>query len=132
MVPELQLAVESAYQTFANYEIGADIDFAAAVGASDEEHARLYRALTTTSLRQLSADTIEAYFEYITAAHYDGTFNASEVRYFLPRALEILASGQARSTASFIRDHLERILERSSAAWPAAEVAMINQVLKAI
>lgn len=131
MIPELQLAVESAYRTFANYEIGADIDFAAAVGASDEEHARLYRALTTAPLRELSADAIEAYFEYVTAAHYDGTFNASEVRYFLPRALEVLASGQARSR-TFIRDHLERILERSSAAWPAAEVAMINQVLKAI
>src|SRR5690606_36000078 len=108
----------------------ADIDFAATVGASDEEHARLYRALAP--LRELSADAIEAYFEYVTAAHYEGAFNASEVRYFLPRALEVLASGQARSRASFIRDHLERILERSSAAWPAAEVAMINQVLKAI
>lgn len=130
--PELQLAVESAYRAFANRKIGAAIDFAAKVGASDEEHARLYRTLTATPLRELPADAIEANLEYITAAHYDGAFNASEVRYFLPRALEIVASSQARSRTSFLRDYLERILERSAAEWSTAEVAAIDRVLKAI
>jgi hypothetical protein len=41
--------------------------------------------------RSLPFETIEAYFDYIDAAHYDGEFNVTEVRHFLPSALELLA-----------------------------------------
>ena len=53
----------------------------------------------------------------------------SEVRYFLPRALDLIAQG-AHDTL-FIREYLGRVLERGHAriAWPAAEIEALDRVL---
>ena len=87
--------------------------------------------LTGMPLRALPLEAIDAYLEYIDAAHYDGAFRADEFRYFLPRALELLASGEPPHGAPWMRERLERSLERGQAhaAWPANEVAAIDRML---
>jgi hypothetical protein len=124
-------AVETAYRVFASYRIGRAIDFAARVSASDEERALLRAMLTGMPLRTLPLEAIDAYLEYIDAAYYDGAFPADEFRYFLPRALELLASGKPPHGAPWMRERLERILVRGQAraAWPANEAAAIDRVL---
>jgi hypothetical protein len=125
-------AIENAYRAFARYRAGADLDFAAQPGLREHERARLCRILASTPLRALPSDAIEAYFDYIDAAHDDGGFRADEFRYFLPRALELLTleRGAARS---WLRECLDRCFARAAmrTAWPADEVEAIDRVLRA-
>jgi len=134
MTPELQAAVENAYTALAGYRVGLELDFAARVDTSDDAHRRLRVVLTTTPLRSLSFEAIEAYFDYVDAAHYDGAFRADEVRYFLPRALEPLARNGVVSTPSWLQECVERCLDRSvaRAAWPPIEIAAVDGVLDAL
>ena len=131
MSNEIHLAVEEAYRVFGQYHLSNDIDFAARVSVSVEENARLRSVLETVALRSLPVEAIEAYFEYISAAHYGGKFNAFEFRYFLPRGLELLAFKNAERYP-WLRDDIERSLTRVSAysQWPPAEVASINRLLR--
>jgi hypothetical protein len=113
------------------YRIGGNLDFAARVSASDEEHHRLRRTLAETPLRELPAEAVDAYLEYIDAAHYDGGFDADQLRYYLPRVLELLALADRPAKLPWMPEHLERILDRGSArmTWPAAEIAAIGRIL---
>jgi hypothetical protein len=125
-------AIAQAYRVFARYRAGAGLDFAAQPSLREPERERLRRVLTTTPLRDLPYDAIEAYFDYIDAAHDDGAFRADEVRYFLPRALELLAH-EGRAARSWLRDCLDRSLARAAVrtAWPADEVEAIARVFGA-
>ena len=133
MSSDIELAVAQAYDVFARYRIGADLDFAAQVGLYEREHERLRHILTTTPLRDLPRDAIDAYFDYIDAAYYDGTFNADEFRYFLPRALAVVAHEPASTGSSWLRECLDRSFERAAirARWPADEVQAIDGVFGA-
>jgi hypothetical protein len=122
-------AIENAYRAFARYRAGAGLDFAAQPGLREDERTRLRRVLATTPLRALPSDAIEAYFDYIDAAHDDGGFRADEFRYFLPRALELLTleRGAARP---WLRECLDRSFARTDirTAWPTDEVEAIDRV----
>jgi hypothetical protein len=132
MTPDLQAAVETAYRTFAPHGRPRHIDFAARVGASEEQRLALHTVLRTTPLRDLPLVAIDAYVEYIAAAHYDGGYRADEVRHFLPRALELIARGETRKGAPWLRENLALILERGAReTWPATEIAAIDAVLAA-
>lgn len=124
--------IENAYAVFAPYRVGHDLDYGARVGASDSEFAHLRRTLAETPLRALSFDAVAAYIEYIDAAHYDGGFRADELRYFLPRTLELLATDAKRAEARDLAEMLKRILARANAraAWPTAEIDAIDRVLR--
>jgi hypothetical protein len=124
-------AIEAAYRAFASYRVGRGLDFAARVSASEAERQLLRRLMVETPLRSLPLHVIEAYFEYIDAAHYDGAYRADELRYFLPRALELIASGETHLGAPWLRERIERILERGNAraTWLAEETAAIDRVL---
>jgi hypothetical protein len=128
MSPEL---IENTYNAFSEYRLGADhIDFAAAVDVNREENERLHQTLISIPLRSLPPDAVCAYFDYVDAAHYDGQFHASEFRYFLPRALELIVLEHRYST-SWSQECIERSLSRASApsVWPIAEIAAIKRIL---
>jgi hypothetical protein len=128
MQDESAPAINEAYRVFSRYRIGTDIDFAARVEVSDEEHRRIKEALTHSSLRTLSLEDTVAYFDYIDAAYYDGAFRTNEFRYFLPRALELIAREPAESDG-WLRQCLQRCLARSSAIshWPQVELSVMNR-----
>jgi hypothetical protein len=132
MTPELQSAVENAYRAFASHRIGRRIDFGSRVGTTEAAHEAMLKVLTQTPLRALPPESVEAYFDYIAAAYYDGGFDDDEFRYFLPRALELIA--QRADNTLFMREYLGPILERGNAriAWPAAEVEALDRVLTLI
>lgn len=125
---EVRQVIESAYNAFSEYRLGADhIDFAAAVDVNREENERLHQTLISIPLRSLPPDAVCAYFDYVDAAHYDGQFHASE---FLPRALELIVLEHADS-ASWLQECIELSLSRASArsTWPTAEIAAIDRLL---
>jgi hypothetical protein len=129
MTPELQSAVENAYLAFASHRIGRRIDFGSQVGTTWAAHEAMLKVLTQTPLRALPPEAVEAYFEYIAAAYYEGGFDDGEVRYFLPRALDLIA--QRADNTLFMREYLGPVLERGNAriAWPAAEIEAFDRVL---
>jgi hypothetical protein len=132
MKPALKSAVEAAYRAFAPYRVDRRLDFAARVSVSRANNELLHEMLATMPLRALPLEAIEEYFEYIAAAHYDGAFRADEFRYFLPRALELIAEGAA--AAPWLREHVEQSLERGKArtAWPAAETQALAAFFAAL
>jgi hypothetical protein len=123
-----EMLVEDAYRIFSKYRIGDDLDFAAAVGVSDNDNQRMKKILRDTPLRLIPFEEIQAYFDYIDAAHYDGKFRPDEFRYFLPRALEFLVRNPADSV-EWLRKCLKTGLSRCSAAsqWPEVELAVVRQ-----
>ncbi len=127
MTPELQAAIENAYRVFAAYRPGQRLD--SRVSTSEADHREMLAVLTQTPLRSLPVEAIDAYFEYIRSAHFDGGFNADEVRCFLPRALELIAQGAPGTP--FLREHLGPAMEGGQArtAWPAAEAEALDRVL---
>jgi hypothetical protein len=129
MKPELKSAVENAYRAFASHRIGRRIDFGSQVGTTQAAHEAMLKVLTQTPLRALPPEAVEAYFEYIAAAYYDGGFDDNELRYFLPRALELIA--QSAHDTLFMREYLGVVLERGNVriAWPAAEIEALDCVL---
>src|SRR5688572_12779267 len=129
MTPELQAAIENAYRVFAAYHPGQRLDYGSRVSASEPDHREMLAVLTRTPLRSLPVEAIDAYFEYIRSAHFDGGFNADEVRYFLPRALELIAQGVPGTL--FLREYLGPTMEEGQArtAWPAAEAEELDRVL---
>jgi hypothetical protein len=129
MTPELQAAIENAYRVFAAYRPGRRLDYGSRVSASEADHREMLAMLTQTPLRALPVEAIDAYFEYIRSAHFDGGFNADEVRYFLPRALELIAQGAPGTL--FLREHLGPTVQEghARAAWPAAEAEALDRVL---
>jgi hypothetical protein len=129
MTPELQAAIDNAYRVFAAYCPRPPLDYGSRVSVSEADHREMLAVLTQTPLRSLPVEAIDAYFEYIRSAHFDGKFNADEVRYFLPRALELIAQ-DARGTL-FLREYLGPTMQEGQArtAWPAAESEAFDRVL---
>jgi hypothetical protein len=129
MTPELQAAIENAYRVFAAYRPGLRLDYGSRVSVNEADHREMLAVLTRTPLRSLPVEAIDAYFEYIRSAHFDGAFNADEVRYFLPRALELVA--QSAPGTLFLREYLGPTMEEGQArtAWPAAEAEALDRVL---
>ena len=129
MTPELQAAIENAYRVFAAYRPGQRLDYGSRVSTSEADHREMLAVLTRTPLRSLPVEAIDAYFEYIRSAHFDGEFNADEVRYFLPRALELIAQGAPGTL--FLREYLGPTMAegQARAAWPAAEAEALDRVL---
>src|SRR5262245_58430909 len=76
--PELQSAIESAYRAFAPHRVGRGLDFGSRVGTTQAAHEAMLKVLTQTPLRALPIEAIDAYFDYIFSAHFDGEFNAGE------------------------------------------------------
>ena len=128
---DIDTAIAHAYDVFARYHIGADLDFAVKPGLRERERERLRHMLVTTPLRDLPRDAVDAYFDYVDAAHDDGAFCADEFRYFLPRALDLVAREPAGTGPSWLRECLDRGCERATirSHWPAEEVEAVDRVL---
>ena len=116
MSPNLMAAVEGCYRVFAEYGKSSDLDFAAQVGIREAERIRMKREIMTSPLRTLTPDLAFAYIDYIDAAHYDGGYRADEFRYFLPRALELIAAKAPGS--GWALECIMRALSRANARPP--------------
>lgn len=120
-------AVEAAYRVFAPYRVGKRLSVCNCPVCMTEEDEVL---LATTPLRQIPARLIA---EYTNSAHetLPGSIEADEFRYFLPRYLDLMAAGEAPCHMGF--EICLRRVERSEfrRAWPAEEIAVIDDFLDA-
>ena len=93
MSPELSAAIEDAYRVFARYRIGGDLVVCHCNCCMAEE---AERELVATPLRNVPSPRSP---KYTNSAHgYDEGRIADELRYFLPRYLELIAAGDRPST----------------------------------
>ncbi len=127
MTPELQAIVDEGACVFARYTIEAPLTVCHCefCMSNDSE-----RALLSTPLKEIPAELLA---EYTNSAHaWDDDKVAREMRYFLPRYLELIAQGDPP-------DHLglDICLRRLAYAhwrekWPAAEVYILDRYFDAL
>lgn len=121
MHPDLQAAVEQLYAAFARHPRAERIGYCGHC-VSDEEALVLQR----TPLYRLTADELERFTFKLLSTWGD----EADLRHFLPRILELFASGEQRDghlltkTLSNVRYH--------GAAWGADELAAVEAYLSAL
>ena len=122
MTPTLDAVVDEAYRVFGDYTIGDALVVCHCNCCMTEE---TERELIATPLRQISASLLA---EYTNSAHgWDDAQIAREMRYFLPRYLELIALHDPPDAMG-----LDICLRRLGYAqwrlmWPPIETAIIEQ-----
>lgn len=128
MTPDLAAAVEAAYGVFARYTIGDTlvVCHCNVCMTPDAE-----RALTATPLRRITAALMA---EYTNSAHgYDDGRIADELRYLLPRYLDLIAADDPPDHFGSLATCLSRLAYASwRDRWPAAEAEAISRVFDAL
>jgi len=127
LTPELEALVEAAYVLFAPYTIGSALYVCHCNVCMSLE---TERELTRTPLREIPAQLLA---EYTNSAHdwNDGQV-AREMRYFLPRYLELIARNDPPDSMG-----MEICLRRLEPAawrtkWPAAEADLLDRFFDAL
>ncbi len=124
MTPRLADAVEDGYRAFAGHGIGKRLHVCRCPVCFGDD-TRFERALVTTPLRAIPADLLA---EYTNSAHAW----SDEMRYFLPRYLDLIAAGEAPCHSG-----MEYALSRLSYAdwrgtWPEAERRVLEAFFAAL
>jgi hypothetical protein len=127
MTPDLQAAIDEAYRVFARYTIRWPLSVCHCNCCMTDE---TERALTATPLKEIPAELLA---EYTNSAHaWNDDTVAREMRYFLPRYLELIAANEPP-------DHLglDICLRRLAYAdwrhkWPAEEAEAIDRFFAAV
>jgi hypothetical protein len=122
MRPSLRDLVEDAYDIFGGYRVRRSLSVCHCNSCMSEENERL---LLETPLREIPADLLA---EYTASAHnWDDGPVAREMRYFLPRYLELIAEDDPPDTCGL--DICLRRLGYSGwrAKWPERECALIDR-----
>jgi hypothetical protein len=121
MTPELQATIDEAYRIFAPYTIGSTLIVCNCNVCMTKE---TERELVRTPLRTIPSKLLA---EYTNSAHsWDDDQVAREMRYFLPRYLELIALGDPPDNLE-----LDICLRRLAYAqwrskWPAAQVEVLD------
>ena len=127
MSTALPAAVADAYSVFAGYSIGSALIVCNCNCCMTKENER---ALTNTALAEIPASLLA---EYTNSAHsWDDGQVACEMRYFLPRYLELIAADDPPDTMG-----LDTCLRRLGYAawremWPAAETEVLDRFFDAL
>lgn len=127
MTPELQATIEDAYRAFGRYRLdGALVVCNCNCCVSDENEQRLIH----TPLREIPYQLLT---EYTDSAHgWDDEIVANEMRYFLPRYFELIATSSSRFNMH-IDDCLRRLAHaRWRDTWPAAESEIIDRFFQGL
>jgi len=126
MTPELHAIVEEAYGLFARYTLSAPLTVCHCDCCMSEESERV---LLARPLKEIPAELLA---EYTNSAHTWDDKVAREMRYFLPRYLELIALDDPP-------DHLglDICLRRLAEAhwhekWPAAEAYILDRYFDAL
>lgn len=122
MTPGLRDVIEEAYRVFAAYRPAGPLiacDCAVCMSEADRH------ALSTTPLRQITSELLA---EYTNSAHgWDDGVIGPQMRYFLPRYLELIAAGDPPDAIG-LSACLRRLDEAKwRGTWPAAEVAVLER-----
>jgi hypothetical protein len=126
-MPELDAIIADAYDVFGRYRIGDTLTVCHCTCCMTPE---VERELVKTPLREIPADLLA---EYTNSAHdWDDGPVAREMRYFLPRYLELIAQGRPPDSMG-----LDICLRRLAFAkwreqWPDREVAVIDRFFDAL
>jgi hypothetical protein len=124
--PDIDAAIEAAYRVFARYRLNGRIIVCncSCCVAPQVEH-----ELIRTPLNALPAPTLA---EYTNSAHgWDGRVE-DDLRYFLPRYLELIAIGEVPSTTG-IDTCLRRLADADYRnSWPEAEAKALNDAFAAL
>ncbi|MGL4395904.1 MAG: hypothetical protein ACRCS9_05135 [Hyphomicrobium sp.] len=127
MVRPIADVVAEAYRVFDAYRIGGDLFVCHCNCCMTEE---VEHELVTTPLRQIPSSLLA---EYTNSAHgYDDGRIATELRYFLPRYLELIAAADPPDTMG-----LDICLRRLRDAdyrrnWPADEARVLDDFFEAL
>jgi hypothetical protein len=127
MTPDLQAAIDEATRVFARYRLSGALTVCHCNCCMTEE---TERALLTTPLERVSPELLA---EYTNSAHaWDDDKVAREMRYFLPRYMQLIALNEPP-------DHLglDICLRRLAYAdwrekWPAEEVEAIDRFFDSV
>jgi len=126
MTPEIKDIVENAYRVFGRYEIGDTLCVCHCNVCMTFE---IERELIATPLREIPSLTLA---EYTNSAHdWDDETVAREMRYFLPRYLELIAAYDPPDSIGL--DICLRRIGRGGwrGKWPADEERIIDRFLDA-
>jgi hypothetical protein len=123
VTPELRTTIEEAYIIFAGYTIGSTLSVCYCNVCMSK---KIERQLVRTPLREIPASLLA---EYTNSAHtWDDQQIAREMRYFLPRYLELIALNDPP-------DHwgLDICLRRLNYAqwrskWPLEQTALLDRI----
>lgn len=127
MSAALDAVIADAYRVFAGYSIGSALVVCNCNCCMSKENER---ALTNTALAEIPASLLA---EYTNSAHaWDDGQVACEMRYFLPRYLELIAANDPPDSLG-----LDICLRRLSYArwretWPAAEREVLDRFFDAL
>lgn len=127
MTPALVQIIEEAYRVFSEYKIGRTLTVCHCNSCMTEENESL---LIKTPLRSISASLLA---EYTGSAHeWDDGPVAREMRYFLPRYLELIAANDPPCTMGL--DICLRRLGHAGwrAKWPDLEVRLLDRFFDAL
>jgi hypothetical protein len=124
--PDIDEAIENAYRVFARYRLGGRI---IVCGCNSCVSPQVEQELIRTPLNALPAPTLA---EYTHSAHgWDGRVE-DDLRYFLPRYLELIAIGEIPSTTG-VDTCLRRLADADYRnTWPAAEAKALNDAFAAL
>lgn len=111
----MQKIIERAYQTFQLYPLPQQFNICVPCCVSEDDA----RALRHTPLRELSAKVLQ---EWNFSAHLSQP-NRDEVRYLVPRLLELLAQGECLSITEEL--NLKRVGEAHPESWKPEEFAIL-------
>lgn len=126
MLPELKEVVADAYREFGRYSLGPPLIACHCSVCMTPETAE---ALAATPLRELRSDTLA---EYTNSAHgWDDGIIERQMRYLLPRYLELIASGDPPDQIG-LSACLRRIADAHwRQTWPAVEVSVLDRYFDA-
>lgn len=126
MLPELKQVIADAYRLFASYSPGSPLVVCHCPVCMTPETAA---ALLSTPLREITSATLA---EYTNSAHeWDDSIVSRQMRYFLPRYLELIAAGDPPDQIG-LSACLRRIATAHwRQAWPVAEVSVLDRFFDA-
>jgi hypothetical protein len=126
MSPELQAAVENAYRVFGRYTLDRPIELC------DQCYPDLRAIFAKRPLREIDAGLLCKYVDATACHGYVDEHMADEIRYLLPRWLELVAAGE--DIGRFGDDDGLTVMMPTEwrARWPAGEVAALDGYFAAL
>jgi hypothetical protein len=126
MSPELEAAVENTYRVFGCYALDRPI------ALCEQCYPKLQAVFAKRPLREIDAGLLCQYVDATACHGYVDEHMADEIRYLLPRWLELIAAGENIGRWSDDDGLTVMMPTQWRARWPADEVAVLDRYFAAL